>query len=58
VSVFDVYEGPGIAEGRKSIALAVIVQPRDKTMTDAEIEALSQKIVGNVVQKTNATLRG
>jgi phenylalanyl-tRNA synthetase beta chain len=58
VSVFDVYEGPGIAEGRKSIALAVTVQPRDKTMTDAEIEALSQKIVGNVVQKTNATLRG
>jgi phenylalanyl-tRNA synthetase beta chain len=58
VSVFDVYEGPGIAEGKKSIALAVTVQPRDKTMTDAEIEALSQKIIGNVVQKTNATLRG
>jgi phenylalanyl-tRNA synthetase beta chain len=38
--------------------LAVTVQPRDKTMTDAEIEALSQKIIGNVVQKTNATLRG
>jgi phenylalanyl-tRNA synthetase beta chain len=58
VSVFDLYEGPGIAEGKKSIALAVTVQPRDKTMTDAEIEALSQKIIGNVVQKTNATLRG
>jgi phenylalanyl-tRNA synthetase beta chain len=58
VSVFDVYEGPGIAEGKKSIALAVTVQPRDKTMTDAEIEALSQKIIGNVVQKTNAVLRG
>jgi phenylalanyl-tRNA synthetase beta chain len=58
VSVFDVYEGPGIAEGKKSIALAVTVQPRDKTMTDAEIETLSQKIIGNVVQKTNATLRG
>jgi len=58
VSVFDVYEGPGIPEGTKSIALAVTVQPRDKTMTDAEIEALSQKIIGSVVQKTNATLRG
>ncbi|MBV9066071.1 MAG: phenylalanine--tRNA ligase subunit beta [Methylobacteriaceae bacterium] len=58
VSVFDVYEGQGIAEGKKSIALAVRVQPRDKTMTDAEIEALSQKIIGSVVQKTNATLRG
>jgi phenylalanyl-tRNA synthetase beta chain len=58
VSVFDVYEGPGIAEGKKSIALAVTVQPQDKTMTDAEIEALSQKIIGNVVQKTKAVLRG
>ncbi|MBV8849693.1 MAG: phenylalanine--tRNA ligase subunit beta, partial [Methylobacteriaceae bacterium] len=58
VSVFDVYEGSGMAEGKKSVALAVTVQPRDKTMTDAEIEALSQKIIGNVVQKTNATLRG
>jgi phenylalanyl-tRNA synthetase beta chain len=58
VSVFDVYEGQGIAEGKKSVALAVTVQPRDKTMTDAEIEALSQKIIGNVVQKTNAVLRG
>jgi phenylalanyl-tRNA synthetase beta chain len=58
VSVFDVYEGQGIAEGKKSIALAVTVQPRDKTMTDIEIEALSQKIIANVVQKTNAILRG
>jgi phenylalanyl-tRNA synthetase beta chain len=58
VSVFDVYEGQGIAEGKKSIALAVTVQPREKTMTDAEIEALSQKIIGNVVQKTKAVLRG
>jgi phenylalanyl-tRNA synthetase beta chain len=58
VSVFDVYEGEGIGEGKKSIALAVTVQPRDKTLTDTEIEALSTKIIGNVVQKTNAVLRG
>jgi phenylalanyl-tRNA synthetase beta chain len=58
VSVFDVYEGEGIGDGKKSIALAITVQPRDKTMTDAEIEALSQKIIANVVQKTNAVLRG
>ncbi|GAC1336559.1 MAG: phenylalanine--tRNA ligase subunit beta [Beijerinckiaceae bacterium] len=58
VSVFDVYEGPGIAPGKKSIALAVTLQPRDKTMTDAEIEVISRKIIGNVVQKTNAVLRG
>src|SRR6476646_5373789 len=58
VSVFDVYEGQGIGEGKKSIALSVTVQPRDKTMTDPEIAALSQKIITNVVQKTNAVLRG
>src|SRR5580700_1409204 len=40
VTVFDVYEGKGIEPGKKSIAIAVTIQPRDKTMTDAEIEAL------------------
>src|SRR5262249_53220503 len=39
VTVFDVYEGEGIEPGKKSIAIAVTLQPRDKTMTDAEIEA-------------------
>ena len=40
VTVFDVYEGKGIEPGKKSIAIAVTMQPRDKTMTDAEIDAL------------------
>ena len=44
VTVFDVYEGKGIEPGKKSIAIAVTLQPRDKTMTDQEIEALGQKI--------------
>jgi phenylalanyl-tRNA synthetase beta chain len=44
VTVFDVYEGAGIEPGKKSIAIAVTIQPRDKTMTDAEIEALAAKI--------------
>jgi phenylalanyl-tRNA synthetase beta chain len=57
VSVFDVYEGKGIAPGRKSIAIAVTVQPRDKTMTDAEIEALAAKIVGEVNKRTGGVLR-
>ena len=43
VSVFDVYEGKGIEAGKKSIAIAVTMQPRDKTMTDAEIDALGQQ---------------
>ena len=43
VTVFDVYEGAGIEPGKKSIAIAVTMQPRDKTMTDAEIDALGQR---------------
>ena len=57
VTVFDVYEGPGIEPGKKSIAIAVTIQPRDKTMTDAEIEALAAKIVAEVSKRTGGTLR-
>ena len=41
--MFDVYEGTGIEPGKKSIAIAVTMQPREKTMTDAEIDALGQR---------------
>ena len=50
VSVFDVYEGKGIDPDKKSIAIAVTLQPREKTMTDEEIDALAAKIVGEVDQ--------
>ena len=40
VTVFDVYEGKGIDDGKKSIAIAVTIQPREKTMTDQEIDAV------------------
>ena len=58
IDVFDVYEGQGIADGKKSIAIAVTLQPREKTLTDAEIDAVAEKIVGAVTQKTGASLRG
>jgi phenylalanyl-tRNA synthetase beta chain len=58
VTVFDVYEGPGIDPGRKSVAIAVTLQPRDKTMTDQEIEAVAARIVAEVGKKTGGTLRG
>jgi phenylalanyl-tRNA synthetase beta chain len=58
VSVFDVYEGKGIEEGKKSIAIAVTMQPREKTMTDEEIEAVAAKIVAEVARKTGGMLRG
>ncbi len=57
VTVFDVYEGTGIEPGKKSIAIAVTMQPRDKTMTDAEIDALGQRIVAEVAKKTGGVLR-
>ena len=57
VTVFDLYEGTGIAPGKKSIAIAVTIQPRDKTMTDAEIEALAGKIVAEVGKRTGGVLR-
>ena len=58
VVVFDVYEGKGIEPGKKSIAIAVTIQPRDKTLTDAEIDALSGKIVAEVAKRTGGLLRG
>jgi phenylalanyl-tRNA synthetase beta chain len=57
VNVFDVYEGKGIESGKKSVAIAVTIQPREKTMTDAEIETLSAKIVAEVTKRTGGVLR-
>jgi phenylalanyl-tRNA synthetase beta chain len=58
VTVFDVYEGTGIEPGKKSIAIAVTIQPRERTMTDAEIEALAAKIVADVGKRSGGVLRG
>jgi phenylalanyl-tRNA synthetase beta chain len=58
VNVFDVYEGAGIDPGKKSIAIAVTLQPRDRTLTDQEIEAVTAKIVAEVGKKTGGVLRG
>ncbi|ADK99805.1 phenylalanine--tRNA ligase subunit beta [Brevundimonas subvibrioides] len=57
VRVFDVYRGPGVDDGSKSVALEVVVQPREATLTDADIEALSTRIV-TAAEKTGARLRG
>ena len=58
VSVFDLYEGQGVPEGKKSVALAVTLQPRDRTLTEADLDAVSGRIVAAVAKKTGATLRG
>ncbi len=57
VDVFDVYEGKGVPEGKKSLAIAVRLQPRDKTLTEAEIDAIAQKIVAAVTKATGGVLR-
>ncbi|MBR0850543.1 phenylalanine--tRNA ligase subunit beta [Bradyrhizobium diazoefficiens] len=58
VNVFDLYEGKGIEDGKKSIAIAVTMQPREKTLTDQEIDAAAARIVAEVTKKTGGTLRG
>jgi phenylalanyl-tRNA synthetase beta chain len=57
VSVFDVYEGKGIDEDKKSVAIAVTIQPREKTLTDQEIDAVAARIVAEVSKKTGGVLR-
>lgn len=57
ITLFDVYEGKGVPEGKMSVAIAVTLQPTDKTLTDTEIEAVSGRIVAEVQKKTGATLR-
>jgi phenylalanyl-tRNA synthetase beta chain len=63
VTVFDVYQASGNYEARgipadkKSIAIAVTIQPREKTLTDQEIEAVAAKIVAEVTKKTGGSLR-
>ena len=57
VTVFDVYEGQGIDPGMKSLAISVRLQPRDRTLTEADIDMVSSKIVGAVAKATGARLR-
>ena len=58
VVVFDVYEGAGLDADKKSIAVEVTLQPVERTLTDAEIEAVAGKIVAEVSRRHGATLRG
>ena len=58
VGVFDVFTGQGVPEGKKSLAIEVTLQPREKTLTDAEIEAVAAKIVAAVKKATGGEQRG
>jgi phenylalanyl-tRNA synthetase beta chain len=58
VVVFDVYEGAGLEPEKKSVAVEVTLQPLERTLTDAEIEAVASKIVAEVSRRHGAALRG
>ena len=58
VSLFDVYRGDRMQPGKKSLAIEITLQPREKTLTDTDIEAVSAKVVSAVMKATGGTLRG
>jgi len=58
VDVFDIYTGQGIEPGYKSIAIEVTLQPTDQTLSEAQIEVVSQKIITKVQKATGGILRG
>ena len=58
VSLFDVFSGGNLGEGKKSIAISVTMQPIEQTLTDAEIDAVATKIIANVTKSTGGSLRG
>ncbi|MBL8596807.1 MAG: phenylalanine--tRNA ligase subunit beta [Devosia sp.] len=58
VDIFDLFEGAGVGEGKKSVAIRVTLQPTDKTLTDEEIEKVGAAIVAAVSKATGGTLRG
>ena len=57
VLIFDVFEGGNMPEGKKSIAVNVTIQSMDKTLSEKDINDVSQKIINSVKDKTGATLR-
>lgn len=58
VSLFDVFSGGNLGEGKKSIAISVTMQPIEQTLTDAEIDSVAAKIIVNVAKSTGGSLRG
>ena len=57
VSVFDVYSAEDLPRGKKSVALSVRLEPKDKTFTEAEIEAISKAIIAAVAHQVAGKLR-
>ena len=56
-SLFDVYEGQGVPEGKKSLAISITIQPYDRSLTDQELESLGDRVVRQVAKATGGVLR-
>ena len=57
VRLFDVFSGKSLGAGKKSLAIGVVLQPKNRTLTDAEIEAVAAKVVARVAKETGGVLR-
>ncbi len=57
VSLFDVYQGKNIPEGKKSIAFSIRYRASDRTLKDEEVDALHDQIIGFVIERTKGQLR-
>jgi len=58
IRLFDVYEGAELPDGKKSLAITVVLQPQERTLTDAEIEGFSKRLITQVEKATGGQLRG
>ena len=58
VAVFDSFSGAALDANKKSIAITVTLQPLDRTLTEADIEAVSARLVAAVEKATGGSLRG
>ena len=58
VRLFDVYEGVGLPSDKKSLAITLRLEPQDRTLTEAEIEGFSKRLVAAVEKATGGVLRG
>jgi phenylalanyl-tRNA synthetase beta chain len=57
IRLFDVYEGAGLPEGKKSLAITVVLQPQERTLTEAEIEGFSKRLIAQVEKAIGGLLR-
>ena len=57
ISLFDVYEGKNLPEGKKSYAITLTLQDDEKTLQDKQIEAVMSKVITNLTKQLGAELR-